>query len=419
MSDPESKLICIEYPGDVQNVDKMVETLGGSDNVNEVFSQPNRKLELRFRPNAIGCKPTCGEPMASESNKSILIKAKLLKNVKTGQTKIVHEIIGPIDTIYNFQGLCDFQYLPMAHEGNGVYSDISEKVAPPHVLETKDELMEKNDNIPLYLPPLAFSRTDTPQDYNFRREVRDEKIAHKLPEHIIGRNREKRSNFNVFLTFDAEKVPEKPHDGAVKALGSHLINIQMVNQIKSMFQEHPVWLRSELLHKSKISDKQLKMILPVVAYYFSNGPWRNQWVRMGYDPRRDVSASKYQTLDYRIRIHGGTRKLVQNKRKSSILNPYKTVIPSSNKPKTSVIDLSDSTTKEQSLEEMNEQEEKLKDAYLFRPGRIPPFRQMFYQFRNIEIPELDLLMDKHKGETDKECDEKHGWFTPGLDAIVR
>ena len=44
MSDPESKLICIEYPGDVQNVDKMVETLGGSDNVNEVFSQPNRKL---------------------------------------------------------------------------------------------------------------------------------------------------------------------------------------------------------------------------------------------------------------------------------------------------------------------------------------------------------------------------------------
>ena len=73
-----------------------------------------------------------------------------------------------------------------------------------------------------------------------------------------------------------------------------------------MFQEHPVWLRSELLHKSKFSDKQLKMILPVVAYYFSNGPWRNQWVRMGYDPRRDANAAKYQTLDYHIRLRGGT-----------------------------------------------------------------------------------------------------------------
>ena len=93
-----SKLFCVEYPGDVQNVDKMIETLGGSDNVDEVFSQPNRKLELRFRPKSIDCKPTCGEP--SDKEKSLLIKAKLLKNTRTGETKVVHEVVGPVDTTY-------------------------------------------------------------------------------------------------------------------------------------------------------------------------------------------------------------------------------------------------------------------------------------------------------------------------------
>ena len=95
---------------------------------------------------------------------------------------------------------------------------------------------------------------------------------------------------------------------------------------------------------------------------------------------------KYFTFSNRIRIGGGARRLVQNKRKSSLMNPYKTTTSITNKPKTALIDLSDSIAKEQSEEEKNEVEEKTRDSYLFRPGRIPPFRQMFYQYSNIELP---------------------------------
>ena len=76
----------------------------------------------------------------------------------------------------------------------------------------------------------------------------------------------------------------------------------MVKKIKAMFQKQPIWLRVELLHKSQVLPKHVKMILPVVAYYFSNGPWRNQWVRLGYDPRKDPNAAQYQTLDYRYAL---------------------------------------------------------------------------------------------------------------------
>ena len=81
-------------------------------------------------------------------------------------------------SFFSFKGLCDFQYLPMAMQEDGTYHDITDKVELPNILDSKDNILEKDDSIPLYLPPLAFSRTDIPQDYYFRREVRDERVTH-------------------------------------------------------------------------------------------------------------------------------------------------------------------------------------------------------------------------------------------------
>ena len=48
----------------------------------------------------------------------------------------------------------------------------------------------------------------------------------------------------------------------------------------------------------------MKLLLPLVAYYFTTGPWRVMWVKYGYDPRTDPSAKIYQTLDYRVPAAG-------------------------------------------------------------------------------------------------------------------
>ena len=44
-----------------------------------------------------------------------------------------------------------------------------------------------------------------------------------------------------------------------------------------------------------------KVVLPTVAYFFTTGPWRSLWVKMGYDPKKDPSAKKYQLVDFRVR----------------------------------------------------------------------------------------------------------------------
>ena len=98
-----------------------------------------------------------------------------------------------------------------------------------------------------------------------------------------------------------------------------------------------MWFKNALTVTTGISPEKLKFILPTVAYYFTNGPFRNQWVRFGYDPRKNPDSAMHQTLDYRIRLHGGGRSVVKAKRNyANYVLPYKVTNPS--KPKSTVID---------------------------------------------------------------------------------
>ncbi len=96
------------------------------------------------------------------------------------------------------------------------------------------------------------------------------------------------------------------------------------------------------------------------------------------------SSLRLQTLDYRVRQTGGARHRVKAKRSyANYLLPYKAMNWS--KPRTSVIDAGDlaqaatapasaSPAKEGS--EKKEEEDDGMDACVFRPGKVPPCRQV-------------------------------------------
>ena len=74
-------------------------------------------------------------------------------------------------------------------------------------------------------------------------------------------------------------------------------------------------------------------------------------------------------------------------------------------------------------EALRELEDK-KDHYMFRPGRVPPYRQMFYQFKDIILEEAQKIIRENvkpvgPGLPNVVCDEKHGWFQPGSDQKLR
>ena len=67
-----------------------------------------------------------------------------MKNTKTGETKVVHEVIGPVETTYKFNGLCDFQYLPMVKNSDTEgFDSIKEKIVLDRLPSTKGQLISK------------------------------------------------------------------------------------------------------------------------------------------------------------------------------------------------------------------------------------------------------------------------------------
>ena len=89
--------------------------------------------------------------------------------------------------------------------------------------------------------------------------------------------------------------------------------------------------------------------------------------------------------------------------------------------KTSLIEIPSSSNDQSKADQSEdssagEMDEKIKDSYLFRSGRLPPYRQIFYQLKNICLPEAQMLIQKYQiGQ----CDEKNGWFKSGYDAKLR
>jgi general transcription factor 3C polypeptide 5 (transcription factor C subunit 1) len=85
-----------------------------------------------------------------------------------------------------------------------------------------------------------------------------------------------------------------------------------MKELRQRFQERPVWTRASIMnqftaheardiHKSASvlfsRNTQLttctfssKILLPLVSYVFSDGPWRDCLIRFGYDPRADIGA---------------------------------------------------------------------------------------------------------------------------------
>ena len=104
-------LLCIEYPGRVENVTKALATLGGLDGIAKVAEEPNRRLELRFRPDDVFCKPTCGE---KTGNRGLVLKVRKLRRKKKNpndpdEFKLEHTIVATVDNtikyVKRFKGL--------------------------------------------------------------------------------------------------------------------------------------------------------------------------------------------------------------------------------------------------------------------------------------------------------------------------
>uniref|UniRef100_A0A3Q3X0S4 Uncharacterized protein n=1 Tax=Mola mola TaxID=94237 RepID=A0A3Q3X0S4_MOLML len=194
-----NKLVCVEYPALVTSVDKMLETLGGEQAVSKTFANPNRRLELRYRPQDPFCHPLCGNRFTS-SNLLLRVRRRVRKR-DPKDAEIHMDILGVIGTTYKFQGMADFQYLAVNSEG-GKYVSLYDKIILRKV--ENQEFFEQP--MPYFLPPAIFSRLDSPVDYFYRPDIHQncQPINNK---NVIGLNRARRPHNAIFVSFIDPGVP--------------------------------------------------------------------------------------------------------------------------------------------------------------------------------------------------------------------
>eukprot|EP00913_Durusdinium_trenchii_P010234 g9595.t1 len=82
---------------------------------------------------------------------------------------------------------------------------------------------------------------------------------------------------------------------------------QIVAGLEKLFAERPLWLRGpaeerlkEMGLSANVSTMQKSFIC--VSYLWSDGPWRQVYIRLGFDPRTDPGTRFMQVIDFRDRL---------------------------------------------------------------------------------------------------------------------
>ncbi|XP_058015328.1 general transcription factor 3C polypeptide 5 [Ahaetulla prasina] len=427
----EKRLVCVEFPGVVQDVGKTLMTLGGEEGVSRIYADPSKRLELYFRPKDPYCHPVCANRFPTSSVLFKVKKKTRRKRTEDGsleeEIKFEVEILGVISTVYKFQGMSDFQYLVMHSEPDAKQTSMYNKVLM--LKPEKEDFFMKE--LPLYIPPPIFSRLDTPIDYYYRPDIHHREGYRNPPlssENLIGLSRARRPHNAIFVNFEDEEVPSKPLEAAVqtwKKVCSNVVDHQAEEELKKLFELRPVWSRNAVKANICVHPDKLKLLLPYLAYYMLTGPWRSLWVRFGYDPRRHPEAKIYQVLDFRIRCgmkYGYTPNEMPVKAKRSTYN-YSLPI-TLKKPGNHGLGIQDlkqglSTSGASGAKSPCMSKYKLKDSiYTFEEGSLPPYRQMFYQLCDLKVESLQKIIHRNDN-MEAACTERDGWCLPKTNDELR
>lgn len=428
---PNRTYSCIEYPGIVNNVNKAIETLGGLQSVAHVLADTKKRLELRFRPNDVYCKPAsstndkmCGlllkvRRRKRQSPKVDLLDSRPVPASMTG-TDEPHgcqgqpgddgyeydvEVLGKLTTLISFPGMCDYQYLPFVRNKEGENEGILHKLQL--TLKTEREEYLSRD-APLFLPPHMFSRFEFPL-YGFQNErslFDSEKNA--VSSVLLGTGRKARPAYVHTVGF-SDPTPAEPIPEALE-VADRYCHHGLREELKALFEERPIWsaaaIRYRLRHNpfAKIHS-HLYRGLACFTYSFTGGPWRSFYIRIGYDPRKDPAAKKYQCIDFRNRQLCSLENEIKCRRSNLKTNLQR-------KRRLDLAHVGVSKGNEENSEP------KLID-FEFHPDILPPQRQIFYHACDIYDQEVHSILTKNDGKEPEVCDERNGWGVPNFTDLCR
>ncbi|GAA5994901.1 TFIIIC subunit 5 family protein [Rhodotorula paludigena] len=305
------KIATVEYPAPVRSLDAAVRSLGGLARVSRALeSDPPaaHPVELDLDP---GNRTAHAIPSHVEQTRNVVCRVvkrrrKLPKRDEHGNILEdgVYSIepVGLEHRLVRFRAMADYQYTPKRREPQDPTLDLADSLSSMKVEGIRDFVFPKpNEDFdePAFLPPPAFSRHTLPQIFDLKPASGSVRAMGEAgTERLITLGRHKSRPMQSIL-FVQPDVPTKPEESLLKELG-RTTHSALEQRMLELLEGRPVWTRSALLNQLSPEQNKFsradKSCWPMVAYTFSDGPFKDLIVRFGYDPRKEREARFYQHI---------------------------------------------------------------------------------------------------------------------------
>lgn len=289
--------VAIDCPGYFGSTSAFYTALGGEEAVMSSIAKATTSISYRLHSDA---EPILGD---RRSSNSLLLKVRRRKVRRPNGSKTdtaTCEILGEVRNVYKFDTLADFSF----EEGK------PQKLNIP----TFDDLLGSeyfSSEQQLRLVPKHFCKDAKPQDYSFKNNA---------PQAQYARYGLIVQAFNDHVPTEAPDLPPEPQLEPEEMKARQICS----TALQECFKNRPVWTKNALMQYSpSIAWTTMRNLMPHIAFKYRNGPFRQCFVRYGYDPRQEPSSFYYQILDLRITVVDGNRSKSSERAPSESHKPSK------------------------------------------------------------------------------------------------
>lgn len=247
----------VEYPGFISNEKKALNTLNGEE---EILSGLKKTGKIEFSPRS--------EDVYAHSLSGV---------IKEGCLSLVLSENGncyKTTTTCVFPSIFDFQYQLNPETEKTLLSilEILKKRNGRDVEQINKLLFQLDTKEKELLPPPVFSTRNSPFQLNTKQTVFVQRKKHS----------------HVFSFKDVPPSKCKEIETTFK---------EDLEILKKVFKQRPICTKIYIKETlPKIEESVLKELLPLISFYYKNGPWRSCWVLIGIEPEKNTEMMIYQTV---------------------------------------------------------------------------------------------------------------------------
>ncbi|RYP11770.1 hypothetical protein DL765_007612 [Monosporascus sp. GIB2] len=344
---PSRKIVAIEHPCIVQNLDKGLDTFGPRPDFRSLLEDGRERISLpiwlrRDNPttkpivsqhassNGILLKITVpkrtgrkrkrgsNEPFSGDAHRSggttgdgVVDRVasfgrqdapeSVLRKMQDNIGRYRAEAVGMVRDTHRYRGLADFQF---STTDSPFLTNVAEHLLPLKLSKLREfRLRPGVDNSPNqeFVPPPHFTDKIISFNYNYEQNpyIRPQGRNEAGELLLINTQGRKKMSYGWFIQHDKFPVPTGPkkmHDETNESLNN------LVKKVRAAMDERPIWTRRALMNQlsDRFLESQLRIAIQIAGYQFKGGPWRDAIIKYGVDPRTDPRCHIYQTLSFKL-----------------------------------------------------------------------------------------------------------------------